>query len=420
MRVQALAATLIVVGAGCGSDASSSVAVTFHTGSTPPASVATTRAGSVAQTSSGDSVATPTTSIATPDNQLSGRPTVNFTELGTFEQPVGFTWRPSDATMYVVEQTGRVVIMNDGQPGPTALDMSARTKSGGEQGLLGLAIDADGTLAYVDYTDDNGNTEIDEYALRPDGTFDVATRRKVLAFDQPYPNHNGGELVFGPDRMLYIGTGDGGGAKDPGRRALDLGEWLGKMLRIDPRPASGAAYTVPSDNPFVGIAGAHPEIWSVGLRNPWRFSFDRQTGDLWIADVGQDSWEEVDAAWAADGRGRGMNFGWSAWEGNHRYNEDQSPDGATPPVYEYPHGDAGCSISGGVRYRGSAIPDLVGWYVYGDYCSGQVKALQISGHAVTDDITLGNVASISAVTEAPDGELLVLSVAGSIYAVTPG
>ena len=420
IRVHALAATLIVIGASCGGDASSSVDVTFHTGSSPPASATTAPPGSAAETPSGDSLATPTTSIAAPTSEPLGRPTVSLTELGAFEQPVGFTWRPTDGTTYVVEQAGRVVIMNDGQPGATALDMSDRTEASGEQGLLGLAINAAGTFAYVDYTDDDGNTEIDEYAIRPDGTFDAATRRTVLAFDQPYPNHNGGELVFGPDHMLYIGTGDGGGEKDPERRALNLGEWLGKMLRIDPRPGGGAAYTVPPDNPFVGIAGARPEIWSVGLRNPWRFSFDRQTGDLWIADVGQDSWEEVDVAWAADGSGRGMNFGWSAWEGNHRLNDDQSPDGATAPIYEYPHGDAGCSISGGVRYRGTAIPELVGWYMYGDYCSGQVRALKITGNAVTDEVTLGNVASISAVTETPDGELLVLSVAGSIFAVTPG
>ena len=179
-------------------------------------------------------------------------------------------------------------------------------------------------------------------------------------------------------------------------------------------------YTVPPDNPFVGVDGARPEIWSVGLRNPWRFSFDRQTGDLWIADVGQNKWEEVDVAWAADGTGRGVNFGWSAWEATHRFNHDQSPDGATPPIFEYAHGDAGCSISGGVRYRGTAIPALVGWYVYGDYCAGQVRALKIESNAVAGELVLGQVPNISAVTEAPDGELLVLSVSGPIYAITPG
>jgi glucose/arabinose dehydrogenase len=345
---------------------------------------------------------------------------VGLTQLGTFEQPVDTSWRASDGMTYVVEQSGRVVIVNDGQPGPTALDMTNLTSASGEQGLLGLAVSPDGALAYVDYTDNNGNSQIDEYAIQADGTFGAGSRRPVLSFDQPYANHNGGAIVFGPDRMLYIGTGDGGSANDPERRALNLGEWLGKILRIDPHPTDAAAYTVPPDNPFVSVPGARPEIWSVGLRNPWRFSFDRQTGDLWIADVGQNNWEEVDVAWASDGAGRGMNFGWSAWEGNHRFNNDQSPDGATPPIYEYPHGDAGCSISGGVRYRGTAIPALVGWYVYGDYCGGKVRALKIEGKAVTAELVLGAVPSISAVTEAPDAELLVLSVAGPIYAVTPG
>ena len=310
--------------------------------------------------------------------------------------------------------------MNDGQPGATALDMTDRTEASGEQGLLGLAINADGTFAYVDYTDNDGNTEIDEYAIQPDGTFDAATRRKVLAFDQPYPNHNGGELVFGPDHMLYIGTGDGGGEKDPERRALNLGEWLGKMLRIDPRPAGGRRTPCrPTTRSSASPGLVRRSGRSVSATRGASASIARPA-ICGSPMSGRTSWEEVDVAWAADGSGRGMNFGWSAWEGNHRFNEDQSPDGATPPIYEYPHGDAGCSISGGVRYRGTAIPELVGWYVYGDYCSGQVRALKITGNAVTDEVTLGNVASISAVTEAPDGELLVLSVAGSIFAVTPG
>ncbi len=418
MKAHVLAAMLIVIGAGCGSDSRSSVDVTFHTESNAPAS-STPTAGTPSSGSGIPSTSIGTTSSAPSVTAPLGLPSVSITELGTFDQPIGFAWRPTDKTSYVVEQAGRVVIMNDGQPGATALDMTGRTKAGGEQGLLGLAISADGSLAYVDYTDNDGNTAIDEYAIEDDGTFAAASRRNVLAFDQPYPNHNGGEIVFGPDHLLYIGTGDGGGAGDPERRALDLGQWLGKILRIDPRKGA-AAYTVPSDNPFIGIAGARPEIWSVGVRNPWRFSFDRQTGDLWIADVGQDQWEEVDVAWAADGGGRGMNFGWSAWEGNHRFNDDQSPGGATAPIYEYPHGAAGCSISGGVRYRGTAIPALDGWYVYGDYCSGQVRALQIVGNSVADEMTLGQAPSVSAVTEAPDGELLVLSVAGPIYALTPG
>jgi glucose/arabinose dehydrogenase len=420
-----------MIGCGCSSSSpSSSPAVTFNTAELATPSAPPSGASATTSVAAGTQPAGPTgaptessttvaaTAAAPSVSSPTGDPAVNLTQLGTFQQPVSTAWRPADGTTYVVEQDGLVVVMNDGQPGATALDMTDRTSASGEQGLLGLAIDPGGALAYVDYTDNNGNTEIDEYALAADGTFDATTRREVLAFDQPYPNHNGGELQFGPDKMLYIGTGDGGAGGDPERRALNLSQWLGKILRIDPH-VGAAAYTVPPDNPFVGVDGARPEIWSVGLRNPWRFSFDRQTGDLWIADVGQDKWEEVDVAWAADGTGRGMNFGWSAWEATHRFNNDQSPDGATPPIYEYAHGDAGCSISGGVRYRGAAIPALVGWYVYGDYCAGQVRALKIEGNAVAAELVLGQVPKISAVTEAPDGELLVLSVAGPVYAVTP-
>ena len=201
----------------------------------------------------------------------------------------------------------------------------------------------------------------------------------MLTIDQPYGNHNGGNVTIGPDGMLYIGMGDGGSGGDPERRALNVTSMLGKILRIDPTPSAGAPYTVPPDNPFVGVDGARPEIWSVGVRNPWRMSFDPATGDLWFGDVGQGAIEEIDVAWAADGAGRGINFGWSAFEGSSRFNEDQPPDGATPPIYEYEHGEAGCSVSGGAVYRGAAIPALVGWFVYGDYCSGNLYALARRG-----------------------------------------
>jgi glucose/arabinose dehydrogenase len=412
--------------AGCSDDpAGVEVSTVGSQGSTPTANVPTqpadtTVAGTqptpVAPTDTG--AGTGTVAGTTPAAPL-GDPTVELTPLGTFDQPVGLSWRPTDGTVYVVEQIGHVVIMTDGQPGAIALDMTDLTSAGGERGLLGLAISSDGSLAYVNYTNNDGNTRIDEYAITADGSFDPDTRREVLGFDQPYPNHNGGDLVFGPDNMLYIGTGDGGSGGDPDRRALDLSEWLGKMLRIDPRPSGDDAYTVPPDNPFVDVDGARPEIWSIGLRNPWRFSFDRATGDLWIADVGQGQWEEVDVAWAADGGGRGSNFGWSAWEGNHRFNDDQSPDGVTQPIHEYEHVGSDCSISGSALYRGAAIPELVGWYVFADYCSGQVRALQIADRAVAKQVPLGHTGAVTAVSEGPDGELFVLTSGGPIYAVTP-
>ncbi|MBK5332228.1 MAG: PQQ-dependent sugar dehydrogenase [Ilumatobacteraceae bacterium] len=414
---------LATLAAGCTSD-SSNVAVSSvdSSGSTPATSTAAQPADTngTASGTEASTIATPGAgSTAAPSTVAAplGDPTVAFNEISKFSQPVELSFRPTDGLMYVVEQGGKVVIMSNGQRGPDALDMTDLTNADGERGLLGVAITKDGGLAYVNYTNNDGNTRIDEYTVNADGTFDKSTRRQVLGFDQPYPNHNGGDLVFGPDGMLYIGTGDGGSGGDPDRRALDLSEWLGKMLRIDPHPSGNAEYTVPADNPFVGVNGARPEIWSIGLRNPWRFSFDRQTGDLWIADVGQGQWEEVDVGWAADGSGRGLNFGWSAFEGNHRFNDDQSPDGVTPPIHEYEHVGQDCSISGSALYRGSAIPALVGWYVFADYCSGQVRALQIADRAEVKQVPLGTIASVVAVNEGPDGELYVVSGHGQIYSV---
>jgi glucose/arabinose dehydrogenase len=416
---------LAMLAAACSSDSSGvAVSAVGDSSTTSPATaIPTAPAESTAATAAPSTVAPANTSTGGATNPPAsplGDPSIALTEIDGFTQPVEVSWRPTDGTMYVVEQDGLVEIMSNGQAGPIALDMTKLTAADGERGLLGLAISPDGTHAYVNYTDNAGNTQIDEYAVNADGTFDPATRRAVLGFAQPYPNHNGGDVVFGPDHMLYIGTGDGGSGGDPDRRALNKGEWLGKMLRIDPTPTADAGYTVPPDNPFVGVEGARPEIWAIGFRNPWRYSFDRSTGDLWIADVGQNQWEEVDVAWAADGGGRGLNFGWSAWEGNHRFNDDQSPDGVTPPIHEYEHVGADCSISGGVLYRGAAIPALVGWYVFADYCSGQVRALQIVDRAVAKELTLGQEANVTAVSEGPDGELYVLSQDGAIYSVTAG
>jgi glucose/arabinose dehydrogenase len=231
----------------------------------------------------------------------------------------------------------------------------------------------------------------------------------VLTIDEPYPNHNRGNLTFGPDGYLYIGMGDGGAAFDPQRRALNPASLLGKILRIDPVIHGDRPYTVPADNPYRSTAGARPEIWSIGVRNPWRFSFDAATGDLWIADVGQNAWEEIDVARKADGGGRGVNFGWSAYEGTHRANADQPTTGAVPPIYEYPHGDDGCSISGGAVYRGADLPALDGWYVFSDYCSGHVRALLTTSGSAPTITALGTVSATSTVRAGPDGEVFVLS-----------
>ena len=265
----------------------------------------------------------------------------------------------------------------------------------------------------MNYIDSNGDTVIAEFTVGADGTFDRDSERVLMVVDQPYANHNGGDLAFGPDGMLYIGLGDGGAGGDPERRALDVGTLLGKISRIDPTPSGDQPYTVPPDNPFVGTDGALGEIWSIGLRNPWKFTFDPVTHDLWIADVGQNQFEEVDfLAAPTDGSvaGRGVSFGWSAFEGDTRFNDDQPAEGHVPPVLTYSHAD-GCSISGGAPYRGAAIPDLWGGYVYSDYCAGTIWALDLAG---ARNLELGSVDSVTAVVAGPDQEIYVLSATGSV------
>ncbi len=350
-------------------------------------------------------------------------PAVAFTEIATLESPVDLAWRAGDDALYVVEQGGRIMRLADDAT-ETVLDATELTEAAGEQGLLGLAFGPGGDVAYTNYTDLVGDTTVVEYPVEGDGTFMTGDNARVLfVIEQPYDNHNGGDLTFGPDGMLYIGMGDGGSGGDPERRATDLSTPLGKLLRIDPTPSEGEPYTVPSDNPFVGRGDADPRIWSSGLRNPWRFSFDRATGDLWIADVGQDAVEEIDVAPATDGvdAGKGLSFGWSAFEGNDRFNDDVPADGHTPPFATYPNAGDECSINGGVRVRDGSALD--GWYVYADYCSGRVAALEVLGEGATlqagRTVELGNVESPTAVVEGPAGEVYVLSAAGPVLRLDP-
>jgi sugar lactone lactonase YvrE len=365
----------------------------------------------------------PPTTAPPADGTPGPEPAVTFSEVATLQMPVDVAWRDGDDGLYVVEQAGRVVRLTD-ESMTTVLDITDLTEGGGEQGLLGLAFHPAGELAYVDYTDNDGRTIVAEHPVATDGTFD-AEARIVMEIDQPYPNHNGGDVVFGPDGMLYIGMGDGGSGGDPERRATDMSSLLGKMLRIDPTPADGRPYTVPADNPFVDQAGTAPEIWASGLRNPWRFSFDRDTGDLWIADVGQGAIEEIDVAPATAGldAGKGLSFGWSAFEGDARFNEDVPEAGHTPPFSTYTHGDGRCSVSGGVRARSGAVPELEGWYVYADYCSGQVWALEVIGDgsslAPGRTVELGRLPSVTAVVDGPGGEVYVVSGGGELARLDP-
>jgi glucose/arabinose dehydrogenase len=350
-------------------------------------------------------------------------PSVALFDVGSFDQPVDVAFRPGGGEIHVVEQPGRVVAVTD-LSADVVLDITDLTGARGEQGLLGLAFHPTADLAYVDFTDANGDTVVAEFVVDPTtALFDRDSYREVLTLDQPYSNHNGGQLAFGPDQLLYIGVGDGGSGGDPERTALDLTSRLGKILRIDPVAADGESFTVPADNPFVETPGADPTIWSYGLRNPWRFAFDRPTGDLWIGDVGQGEFEEISRSTATDRRdaGRGVNFGWSAFEGFERFNEDQPIEGAVPPLFVYDHGDGRCSVTGGTVVRGDAVPDLAGWYLFGDYCSGQIWALDPT--APTDQPRVVEIArsdALVAITEAPDGEVYAVSNGGTVARLIPG
>jgi hypothetical protein len=238
--------------------------------------------------------------------------------------------------------------------------------------------------------------------------------------EQPFANHNGGQILFGPDGMLYIGLGDGGSEGDPGGRGQSVTDLLGDILRID--VSSGPGYTAPPDNPFVGRTDARPEIWSYGLRNPWRFTFDSPTGDLYIADVGGSAWEEVDVVTAAAGAGRGTNFGWAATEGSHCHATSECDPGAfTLPVLEYSH-DEGCSITGGFVYRGAAIPALQGHYFYADYCRGWVRSFRLQdGQAVERQqwAALAPGGTIPSFGQDAAGELYILTAEGQVFRIVP-
>ena len=400
--------------AACGGDDSSSESTAQPSPTTATSTSTTTGEAPTAASSDPSTEDAETTTVA-PDVD----PVVAFTEIGTADNPTDLAWRAGDPGLYVVEQRGTIVRLADGAS-TTVLDGTSLTDAGGERGFLGLAFSPAGDVAYVNYTDLEGTTTITEYPVAADGRFlDGDEARVLFTIEQPYSNHNGGDLLFGPDGLLYIGMGDGGAGGDPERRALDLTTPLGKVLRIDPTPDGTEPYTVPADNPFVATAGADPRIWSTGLRNPWRLSFDRLTGDLWIGDVGQDEIEEIDVAPATDGRdaGRGLSFGWSAFEGDERFNDDVPAEGHVAPFLTYTHSDTGgCSVSGGIRVRNGSTLD--GWVVYADFCGGQVWATEVLGEGADlsagRTLELGRVGGPTAVVEGPNSEVFVLSGDGAI------
>ncbi|MFN0090076.1 MAG: PQQ-dependent sugar dehydrogenase [Acidimicrobiales bacterium] len=346
--------------------------------------------------------------------------------IAALTQPIALV-DAGGATLLVAQRDGIVMALRQGAAATRVLDISADTTAEGERGLLGLALSPERTRLYAGYTDKAGNTAVDEFAFTAPATVDAASRRRVLSVEQPFANHNGGQLAFGPDGLLYVALGDGGSAGDPQGNGQRLDTLLGKILRIDPRPGPGGApYQVPADNPFVGVAGARPEIWISGVRNPWRFSFDRATGDLWIGDVGQNALEEIDRLPAGPGgAGKGANLGWSLYEGSRPFGSNTAPPaGLTGPVFEYGR-SRGCSVTGGYVYRGAAIPSLVGAYVFGDFCESKVRTLRLdaAGRAV-DEAPLGPTlpaGSLAAFGEDAAGELYVLSLAeGAVHKLVAG
>ena len=316
--------------------------------------------------------------------------------------------------LFVTLQEGRVMIFDGRQIVPKPfLDLRERVASGGERGLLSVAFHPDfanNRWFYVNYTDLAGNTVVSRFRAARRAP-NVALRRSetlVLSVTQPYANHNGGQLQFGPDGFLYIGTGDGGSGGDPENRAQDGGSLLVKLLRID---VNQSPYGIPTDNPFSNRTDIRPEIWAVGLRNPWRFSFDRATGDLYIADVGQDAWEEVNFQPAA-GPG-GLNYGWRRLEGRHCFNPPNACDDGTltPPVLEYDH-SVGESVTGGYVYRGSQVPELAGRYVYGDFISGRIWAARLEGSRWVNEEVAASPIAISSFGEDEAGELYLTDYIG--------
>jgi glucose/arabinose dehydrogenase len=337
--------------------------------------------------------------------------------------PVYLTAPTGDARLFVVEQSGRIRVIRNGQLLPTAyLNIASKIVFQGERGLLGLAFHpsfATNGYFYVNYVNTSNNTIIERYQATPSSDVaDANSASLVLVVPQPsFTNHKGGMLAFGPDGMLWIGTGDGGSGGDPQNNGQTLTTLLGKMLRIDVNVA-GAAYGIPANNPFASSATNRREIWGWGLRNPWRFSFDRDNGTLYVADVGQGAWEEITVVPHTQAS---VNYGWRLMEGTHCFNPTTcSQTGLTLPVHEYDHSNGNCSVTGGYVYRGNAIPGIRGQYFYSDYCTGFLRSFRIENGSAVDHMTwdvgaLGNVTSFG---EDPSGELYIVG-GNTVFRLSP-
>jgi glucose/arabinose dehydrogenase len=367
--------------------------------------VSTTAAETTTSTTTASEVTNTSTTIAAEPSFSAtlGEPMTDYID------PVDIAVRQT-ATLqsYIAERSGEIFeLATDGVKGQQVLDISDLTVAQGEQGLLGLAFAPDGSSAYVNYTNLAGDTVIASFTINTDGTFDESSQSIITTIKQPYPNHNGGEIIVDQDGSLFVFMGDGGSADDPERYALDITSPLGKIWKLT--QTAGQWNT--------------GESWAVGLRNPWRASLDPVTNDLWVADVGQDNWEEINVV--PFDQVQGVSFGWSAREGTHEFNADQQAlhetFTAVEPVYEYEHVDNNCSISGGVVYRGSQVPVSGTWYIFSDYCTGKVEALCIDEQRQNCGvIELGTVERSVGVAADAQGEVWVLSQNGLIVPIIAG
>ncbi len=352
-----------------------------------------------------------------------GQPALRLVEVASgLQSPVHLTAPAADARLFIVEQPGRIRIVENGQLLATPfLDISPKVSSGGERGLLSVAFHpkyAQNGFLYVNYTDQAGDTRIERYRVSANrNVADPASASLVLQVRQPYSNHNGGLVVFGPDGMLYIGMGDGGGGGDPEEAGQDPLKLLGKLLRIDVDAAQ--PYGMPAGNPYAGQSGGRGEIWAMGMRNPWRFSFDHTAKMLYVADVGQNRLEEVNVVPAGQA---GVNYGWDTMEASDCFEPGSgcAREGLTLPVLEYTHDD-GCSITGGFVYRGQAIPGLQGHYLYADYCEGWVRSFRFADGQAADarSYPLPDVGNISSFGEDAQRELYLISHRGTVHRIAP-
>lgn len=357
---------------------------------------------------------------------------VSLRRVARVVDPVDATSRPGEDGLYIGTRPGRIFKIDTSRPSSTpelVLDISksvdtqkARAGTGGEAGLLAFTFSPDGDFLYVTFTApwrkesrESVIWTLVEFRMRSDGV-DVSSLRRLLSVRKSKPHHNGGAVHFGPDGYLYTSVGDGWPFGDELKTGQDPSDLLGNIIRIDPRPSDDRPYTIPGDNPFVG-GGGRPEIWAYGLRNPWRFSFDRITGDLWVADVGDHEEEEIDLLEAARGGGRGANLGWSIFEGTNVRLEQPTPERYVAPVHTYRRRKPFCAIIGGFVYRGSAVPSLRGAYLFSDYCDGTLRALAANGDEVADRSLGVQVATPSSIAEDDAGELYVISLQGEVFRI---